>query len=93
MATARQKTVLSGELALFMLEEGKILTGTEYRKLGTGPLRWATMKRLYGNWNRAINFLEQSQPDLWAELQNLGKAPMIDMSAIETDDEDNESEE
>lgn len=91
MATARQKVVLAGELGLFMLEEGKILSAQEYRALGRGPIRWATMKRLYGNWNRALRFLEQSQPDIWAELQNLGtevKAPNIDLSAIEKKDED-----
>jgi len=95
MATARQKVVLAGELGMFMLGEGKILTGAEYRALDSGPLRWATMRRLYGNWNRAIRFLEQAQPDIWEELQNLGKnpsAPKIDLSAIEDNDETSSEE-
>lgn len=91
----RQKTVLAGELGMFMLEEGKIFTGVEYRALGRGPLRWASMRRLFGNWNRAMHFLEHSQPELWAELQELGNTPKvaaIDLSALEDDDE-NYSEE
>jgi hypothetical protein len=94
MATARQKIVLVGELGNFMLDRGKLLTGREYRALGTGPLRWASMKRLFGNWNRTMRFLEQSHPELWEKLNYLGtkpkstkaEAPSIDLSAIEEDD-------
>ena len=101
MATPRQKTMLAAELGMFMLEEGKIFTGEEYKQLDQAPMRWATMRRLYGNWNRALNHLRQTQPDLWKELQALGDkkapapkpvpAPTIDLSAIkDLDEESNE---
>jgi len=73
MASIRQKTVLTGDLALFMLEEGKIFTSNEYRMLRKRcPITWVQIKRNFGNWSRCINFLKQAQPDLWEELQNMG---------------------
>ena len=87
MATARQKTTIAGELGMFMLEQGKIFTGEEYKKLNQGPMRWATMRRVYGNWNKAMYYLQRAQPEIWAELQSMVQAQTIDLSAIEDKDE------
>jgi hypothetical protein len=88
MASLRQKTNLVGGLAMFMLEEGKIFTQNEYRALrGYAPVSFVQIKRNFGNWARCLLFLKNTQPDLWAELENLGKpevkAPIVDLSAIE----------
>lgn len=68
----RQKTVTAGELGMFFLELGRIPTVQEYRSFSNVPLRWAGLKRFYGNWNRMLRFMAQMQPDIWAEIQNLG---------------------
>jgi len=91
MASARKKTIIAGDLAIFMLENGGLMTWLEYRALGGGPYRLATIKRVFGNWNRALRYLEQSQPDLWLELTESPQpeeipAPMIDLSAIANDE-------
>jgi hypothetical protein len=88
MATLRQKTNLASDLGMFMLEEGKIFTQNEYRALSRqAPISFVQIRKLFGNWARCLVFLSKTQPDLWAELENLGKpevqAPIVDLSAIE----------
>jgi len=85
MASLRQKTTMAEGLGMFLLEQGKILTVDEYRKLGQVPFRWSAIRKVFSNWNRALHYIEKGLPDLWAELQNMGKAPAIDLSAIEED--------
>ena len=71
MASPRVKTISAGEIGLFMLEQGKILTADEYRASSPVPIRWATMKRMYGNWNRCLRYMKQQQPDIWKDLEAL----------------------
>jgi hypothetical protein len=88
MALLRQKINLAGDLAMFMLEEGKLFTQEEYKALCKQvPIRAVQIKNSFGNWAGCLEFMSKTQPDLWAELQNLGKAPTIDLSAIEDEDE------
>lgn len=91
MATARQKTALVGKMGMFMLEEGKLFTSQEYRSLkGRVPLRFIQVKKHFGNWARCLHYMKQMQPDIWAELQNIDNkptAPLINLVAIEDNDE------
>jgi hypothetical protein len=93
MATLRQKINLAGDLGMFMLEEGKVFTQNEYRSLSRrAPIRFVQIRRYFGNWAACLVFLSKTQPDLWAELENLSKpkvpASIIDLSAIEDEDEE-----
>jgi len=97
MASPRQKTIKVGEVAMLFLELGRIPDPAEYRTFTDAPLRWATIKRLFGNWNRMLRFMEQTQPDLWKEVQSLEKPSNI-LEALRTStlavaEADDESEE
>ena len=92
MATLRQKKTLVRNLGVFRVEEGKLFNQKEYRLLRRNvPIRYVQIRKLFGNWARCLEFLRKTQPDLWTELENLGKptsqASMIDLSAIEDENE------
>jgi len=71
MASIRQKVTAAGNLGLFFIEQGKILPQAEYRAFNPVPLRISTIKKLYGSWSKAIRFIKNSQPDIWAEIQKM----------------------
>jgi hypothetical protein len=92
MASLRQKVTMASELATFMIEEGKVITQNEYRALrGPVPLSFVKIRKNFGTWDRCFIFLKKVKPDLWMELENLDnpkvEAPIIDLSAIEEEDE------
>ena len=70
MASIRQRVTSAGILGMFFLEHGRVLSQVEYRALNPVPFRISSLKKMYGNWNKAIRFIQNSQPDIWAELQN-----------------------
>lgn len=103
MASARQKSKLAVQLGMFMFEQGKIMTPEDYKKFRRVPVRWATIRSIYGNWAKALWWISQSAPEVWKELQNLEattaqnpeglvpeEAPVIDLSAIGKEDGDTE---
>ena len=77
MPTIRQKKAKAGEMCNFFLRLGRVPTVREYRALTDVPMRYATMKRLFGNWNRMLKLMPKSQPELWAQVEALGN-PVVE---------------
>lgn len=64
---ANKKAILE-QLANFFAEQGKVLTPSQYKDLGTGvPIRFMVAKRPFGSWSRMTQMLKVNFPDQWAK--------------------------
>lgn len=56
------------DIAITMLEEGKVLTEFEYRELENPTVRYRSIRRVFSRWPRVVSLLETEMPEVWAEL-------------------------
>ena len=69
MSIKRREVALKS-LAMQMLEEGKILTKREYEMLrNRTDVRAGTLMNMFGCWSRMLTFMENSLPEVWAEIK------------------------
>lgn len=75
MGSLRQRGRALEEVAMVMLEEGKVLTRYEYEKLGSVPVRPGTAMNFFGSWSRMLNLIKNSFPEVWAEIKTKENPP------------------
>lgn len=75
MVSLRQRGRALEEVAMVMLEEGKVLTRHEYEKLGSVPVRPGIAMNFFGSWSRMLNLMENSLPGVWAEIKTKENPP------------------
>ena len=69
MARLRVRAQILEQVAMFMLEQGKILTKHEYDMFGPEvPLRSGLVMNHFGAWTRLITFIENDMPDVYKQL-------------------------
>lgn len=70
MGTIRQRHVALQEVAMTMLEEGKVLTKHEYDKLGKRvAIRSGLVLNFFGSWSRMLNIIQTELPEVWKEIK------------------------
>jgi len=52
-----------------MLKHKKILTKQEYIALGSVPVRYGQIQNFFGSWDRMINFMRKSRPDVFEAVK------------------------
>lgn len=66
----RRREVALKSLAMQMLEEGKILTKREYEmSKNRTEVRAGTIMNMFGSWSRMLTVMENSLPEVWAEIK------------------------
>ena len=66
----RRREVALKSLAMQMLEEGKILTKREYEMMRERTeVRAGTIMNMFGSWSRMLTVMENSLPEVWAEIK------------------------
>lgn len=58
-----------------MLQHKKVLTKQEYIALGTVPVRYGQIQNFFGSWERMINFMHKSRPDVFEAVKPKPPAP------------------
>lgn len=76
MGTLRQRHVVLEKVAMFMLEQGKVLSKHEYDTMKqVVPLRSGLVLNHFGSWSRMLNIIENNLPDVWAEIKKKENPP------------------
>ena len=92
MATIRKKTRAAADLGRFLIDKGGLMTLDEYKQQTRVPMRIATLKKFYGNWGKALRFIEKTQPEIWAELQKMDKLQKLSEVTVEETEADEDTE-
>lgn len=70
MGSLRQRGKVLEAVGMVMLEEGKVLDKREYEKMETRtPVRIGNVLNHFGSWSRMLGILENTLPDVWAEIK------------------------
>lgn len=70
MGSLRQRGKVLEAVAMVMLEEGKVLNMREYELMETRtPIRAGLVLNFFGSWSRMLGILENTLPDVWAEIK------------------------
>lgn len=69
MTRLRQKGAVLDLIAEVMLKHKKILTKQEYIALGSVPVRYGQIQNFFGSWDRMINFMRKSRPDVFEAVK------------------------
>ena len=70
MGSLRQRGKVLEAVGMVMLEEGRILDKREYQQMETRtPVRTGIVLNHFGSWSRMLGMLENTLPDVWAEIK------------------------
>jgi hypothetical protein len=69
MTRLRQKGAVLNLIAEVMLEHKKVLSKQEYIGLGQVPVRYGQIQIFFGSWERMINFMRKSRPDVFETVK------------------------
>lgn len=76
MGTLRQRHIVLEKVAMFMLEQGKVLSKHEYDTLKHEvPLRSGLVLNHFGSWSRMLGIIQDTLPDVWAEIKKKETPP------------------
>jgi hypothetical protein len=76
MGSLRQRGKVLEAVSMVMLEEGKILTKREYEHIETRtPIRAGLVLNFFGSWSRMLGIMENSLPEVWAEIKKRENPP------------------
>jgi len=76
MGSLRKRGKVLEAVAMVMLEEGKVLTKREYEHIETRtPIRAGLVLNFFGSWTRMLSIMENSLPDVWAEIKKKENPP------------------
>ena len=76
MGSLRQRGKVLEAVAMVMLEEGKVLNKREYEHIETRtPIRAGLVLNFFGSWSRMLSIMENSLPDVWAEIKKKENPP------------------
>ena len=76
MGSMRQRGKVLEAGGMVMLEEGKILTKREYEHIETRtPIRAGLVLNFFGSWSRMLGIMENSLPEVWAEIKKKENPP------------------
>ena len=76
MGSLRKRGKVLEAVAMVMLEEGKILTKREYEHIETRtPIRAGLVLNFFGSWTRMLSIMENSLPEVWAEIKKKENPP------------------
>ncbi len=76
MGSLRQRGKVLEAVSMVMLEEGKILTKREYEHIETRtPIRAGLVLNFFGSWSRMLGIMENSLPEVWAEIKKKENPP------------------
>lgn len=73
MARDRQRDKMIANVAIDMMEQGRILTEMEYRRLENPSVHFRDLKRVFGRWPRVLDVLKATSPEVWLELTEMAK--------------------
>ncbi len=78
MGSARKRNTALEAVSMIMLEKGKILDKHEYERVEERtPVRSGTILNLFGSWSRMLGVLENSFPEVWAEIKLKENPPKL----------------
>ena len=69
MTRLRQKGAVLDLIAEVMLKHKKVLSKQEYIALSTVPVRYGQIQNFFGSWERMINFMRKSRPDVFEAVK------------------------
>ena len=69
MTRLRQKGAVLDLIAEVMLDHKKVLSKQEYIALGTVPVRYGQIQNFFGSWERMLNFMRKSRPDVFEAIK------------------------
>ncbi len=69
MTRLRQKGAVLGLIAEVMLKHKKVLSKQEYIALGTVPVRYGQIQNFFGSWERMLDFMRKSRPDVFEAIK------------------------
>ena len=70
MGSLRQRGKVLEAVGMVMLEEGRVLNKREYEKMeARAPVRIGNVLNHFGSWSRMLGILENTLPDVWAEIK------------------------
>ena len=70
MGSLRQRGKVLEAVGMIMLEEGRVLNKREYEKMeARTPVRIGNVLNHFGSWSRMLGILENTLPDVWAEIK------------------------
>jgi|SRR5210317_239228 len=76
MGTIRQRHVALQEVAMTMLEVGKVLSKHEYDRLEKKvAIRSGLVLNFFGSWSRMLQIMENELPEVWAEIKKKETPP------------------
>lgn len=81
MRVDRVKQGIIDKISMILLEAGKPITELEYRQLQAVPVRLQAVRKYFGRWERLLNLIQHSRPDVWREITNPPKpaAPKVQL--------------
>jgi|14BtaG_2_1085337.scaffolds.fasta_scaffold04793_5 hypothetical protein len=77
MTRLRQKGAVLDLIAEVMLKHKKVLSKQEYIGLGQVPVRYGQIQNFFGSWERMINFMRKSRPDVFEAVKPKPAPPPV----------------
>jgi hypothetical protein len=71
MSSIRIRKTIMDKVSMFMLEKGKILSKREYERTVGTPVRLASIRRHFGDYQRMVYLMRENMPEWAKEINSL----------------------